>query len=334
VLTLIAATAPGYVRAQREIRMFAEEVNRHAPPVPSPGYDSAEEMTKAAAAGKLAVAEWNVPVPEGVEETRNIEFGKGGGRPLLLDLFKPAGLNEAVPGIVFIHGGGWLEGAKEDIRHFATHCAKRGYVTVSIEYRLSPEAPFPAQAQDAKCAVRWVRSHAAELGVDPERIAVAGASAGAHIAMMTAYASDSAEFEGAGGWAGTRSEVQAVIEVYGPTNLAAPYFRDAEFVQMLMGGETYTDAPEAYEAASPLTHVTSHAPPTLIIQGTTDKLVPVAEADELAKKLDEAGVPYLYDRIEGWPHAMDCSVAVKARCLHFIDAFLDKFLPLPANAKE
>lgn len=284
-------------------------------------------MGKAAQAGELALSPWNLPTPEGLIEKKDIKFCTNGDKFLTLDLFTPSGLVKPVPGIVFIHGGGWGSMTKDDIRHFAIGCAQMGYVTTTINYRLLQEAPFPAQVQDAKCAVRWMRAYADELNVRPESIAVGGLSAGGHLALLVGYTPEVKEFEGAGGYAGTSSRVQVVLDVYGPTNLAAPYFRDNGAIVALIG-KSYQDDPKAFVRASPLSYVTEDVPPTLILHGTTDTIVPVSESDQLAAKLKECGVPYLYDRLDGWPHGMDLSTAVRDRCLHFMKAFLDRYLPI------
>jgi dipeptidyl aminopeptidase/acylaminoacyl peptidase len=118
------------------------------------------------------------------------------------------------------------------------------------------------------------------------------------------------------------------MDVYGPANLASPHFRVWDIVKHLVGDRNYADDPEAFERASPLTYVTKDVPPTLILHGSSDEIVPVEDSDQLAAKLKECGVSFLYDRVDGWPHGMDFSAALKARCMHFMKAFLDRYLPI------
>ena len=127
-----------------------------------------------------------------IEFRKDVVYGTGGGENLLLDLAMPAGLTQPVPGVVWIHGGGWRGGNKGEFEKLIRDSARAGYVAVSIEYRLAPKHVFPAQVEDCKCAVRWLRANASKLHVDPNRIGVVGSSAGAHLSMMLG-AMDSAD---------------------------------------------------------------------------------------------------------------------------------------------
>ncbi len=272
-------------------------------------------------------------MPKGVKLLTDLTYGTGGDRALKLDLYKPVTMKTKVPALIFIHGGSWKGGNKNMYRPYATRYAQKGYVVASISYRLSGEAPFPAAIQDAKCAVRWMRAHAAEYKVDPNYICVLGGSAGGHIAMMVGYCPDEKEMEGSGGYENFSSRVQAVVNIYGPCDLAVPVLRDAESIRKFLGGRTYDEAPELYKKASPFYYLTKNTPPTLILHGTLDSLVPINQSDELAKRLKETGVPYTYDRLEGWPHVMDMAEIVFNRCVFFIDRFLAENMPVPEPVK-
>jgi acetyl esterase/lipase len=153
-----------------------------------------------------------------------------------------------------------------------------------------------------------------------------GQSAGAHLALMVAYSPDEPGLEGTGGHAGTSSRVHAVVNFYGPADLTAPLVSRRKAVRQFMGRSSQREAPDLYAAASPILYLTSDDPATLIVHGTADDVVPVEQSDRLAAALDEFGIPYVYDRQEGWNHAMDVWGPVNERCLYVMDRFLEKFL--------
>ena len=270
---------------------------------------------------------------EYVEFIKDIEYGKVGDRSLKLDLYRARKHDRKtlVPGLIFIHGGGWSGGDKEVYRVHASRCAQRGYVAVSVAYRLSGEAPFPAAVEDCKCAVRWMRAKGSEYGIDPDNIAVLGGSAGGHLAMMVGYSSDVKELEGTGGHQGVSNRVQAVVNLYGPCDLTVPFAQKSPLVWQFLGGKKYREAPDLYAKASPVHYLTKDDPPTLIMHGTLDETVPINQSDILAAKLKELGLTYEYDRLEGWPHTMDAAEVVFNRCAFLTDEFLAKHIPLPSK---
>ena len=297
------------------------------PPPAPPGFKSQDEAMVAAMSGQIKVFMPGspVPIPTGVVETKDIEYGKVGDRALLLDLYAPEKIEKPVPGLIFIHGGGWKSGSRTDYKYYTVRYAKRGYVVATISYRFSGEAPFPACVQDAKCAVRWMRANAAKYNVNPDKIAVIGGSAGGYLSMMVGYSSDVPELEGAGGYPGVSSRVQAVVDLYGPGDLFSEGARNVDVVKNFIG-KPYDQAPKLYEQASPITYVTKDDPPTLIFQGTVDDTVPVAQSDKVAAKLKEVGVPCEYEKFEGWPHTMDIVIDVNVRCQWFMNKFFDRYL--------
>jgi acetyl esterase/lipase len=294
------------------------------PPAP-PGYASEEEVRSAFLAGKLTMVDLTIAVPGTVEVEKDVEYGKGGDVALKLDLYRPKERTKPLPAVIFIHGGAWRSGSRDMYHYYCVKFAERGYVAATISYRLYRVAPFPAAVQDAKCAVRWLRANAEKLGVDPNRIGVAGGSAGGHLSMMVAYASDTPELEGTGGFADTNSRVQAVVNIYGPTDLTTEDARTDNAVSDFLG-TTFDKAPDVYRLASPITHVSEDDPPTLILHGSIDSTVPIDHAEFLAERLKKTGVAFDYDRVEGWPHAMDIEANVNRHCLAKMLEFFDTHL--------
>ncbi len=326
LLVACAGTAPA---EEVDDTAFAAKVIAEAPAPPKQKASSLLGMFVAGGTGRLKIIDLKMPVPENVVVKEDVEYGKVGNRSLLLDLYSPKEVPKPVPGIIFVHGGGWVIRDRKDFRYHALCYAKRGYVATSINYRLAQHAPFPGAVQDVKCAVRWMRANASTLHVDPEKIALVGASAGGHLSLLAAYATDVPEFEKVGGHPEMDSSVQAVVDLYGPPDMTAGYVRHAAYFIGFFGKDWYRRNRELYRKASPIYHVDSSDPPTLILHGTKDSIVPVEESDRLAAKLEEAGVPYVYDRLDGWPHAMDFALEVNKRFQYFTDAFFSRYLPLP-----
>jgi len=299
------------------------------PPQAPAGYPNSTAALLAIQLGTLKLVDRTPPVPESVELQADVEYGKVGDRSLVLDLYSPKDRSKPLPGLIFIHGGGWKGGKKDDYRVYGIHYAQRGYVVASVGYRLSGEAIYPAAVNDVKCAVRWMRASAEKIGVDPDRLGVIGGSAGGHLSMMVGYSSDVPELEGDGGNAGVSSRVQAVVDIYGPVDLTTDFVRqnqDAGSLTRRFFGGPIDEKLELFQQGSPINYVTKDDPPTLILHGTIDDTVPIDQGDMLAAKLEELKIPYVYDRLPGWPHAMDASVPVNERARWFMDRFLDRFL--------
>ncbi len=276
-----------------------------------------------------------------VDFRENVEYGTGAGETLFLHLAVPKGLTEAAPGLLLIHGGGWQGGDKNSFKKVCQEAAAAGYVAASVGYRFAPKHPFPAQVEDCKCAVRWLRAHAAELNLDPSRIGAVGASAGAHLAMMLGTMDSSDGLEGAGGWADQSSKVQCVVSYFGPTNLtyldlsqnpsrkyiSEPIVRS--ILEKFVGGKAEEHATELKQA-SPITYVNAGDAPMLLFQGTIDPLVPYDQATQMANALTEAKVPGRVEILLGRGHGWGGEEMERTQEVTF--TFLDEILR-PADDK-
>jgi len=256
----------------------------------------------------------------------NIVFGKGGDIDLLLDVYHPpAGVTPKRMAIIHLFGGGFFSGNKNagyivnDVRALG----RLGYTNISANYRLQAQGSWPAQIHDTKAAIRWVRANAAKIGIDANRIAIAGYSAGGLLSLLAAGTNGVAEFEGNGGNSGVSSNVQAGIGVYPLAN-----------VQMAAGLFPNTLAAEertkAMQAAAPTTYIGKNFAPTIFVHGTADTTVPMSSSIDFFNKLHDAGVPAALTLIQGAAHAFDNSaldaIEVMARS---IDVFLDRLIVNP-----
>ena len=233
---------------------------------------------------------------------KDVEYGTGGGEKLYLDLAKPVGIEVAAPAVIFIHGGGWAGGNRQDLHGEIRRMAAEGFVTATITYRLAPKHRFPAQIEDCKCAVRWMRAHADRLHVDPERIGALGLSAGAHLSMMLGAMDAADGLEGDGGWPDQSSKVQAVVSYVGPTNLVGEYPEISQRIVSNFIGGSLADVQDTYALASPITYVNAGDAAMLLFQGTTDVLVPYDQAFQMARALDEAKIPGRVELLVGHGH--------------------------------
>ena len=271
-------------------------------------------------------------VPEGVAVLHDVVTGKGGNRDLHAEIAYPKNAPGLLPAIVYIHGGGWLKGSQKGPR--IAQFAKSGYFVASIEYRLSNEAKWPAQIEDCKLGVRWLRANASLYHVDPNRIAVWGDSAGGHLAACIGTMGDEKEFEGNGGYPGVSSAVQAVVDFYGPTDLTVPASESTpKLTQLTEGllGKTLAQDPTLWKQCSPITYVKAGDPPFLIAHGNSDILVPVAQSVRLDAALAKAGVPHQLIIVKNAGHVFKPMPGTTidpshADILKSVFAFLDTYL--------
>jgi acetyl esterase/lipase len=247
--------------------------------------------------------------PPGVELIHDVEIGKGGGRALHAEIARPAAPSaKPMPAVLWIHGGGWSGGSHRG--NGALWLATQGYFTASIEYRLSGEATWPAQIEDCKLGVRWLRANAARYNVDPDRIGCWGSSAGGHLVACLGTMDD-ARFEGCGGYEGVSSRVQAVVDYCGPADMTAGSAgiqgaKDDNDSKALLGlfGKPFKKKPELWREGSPIVYVKPGCPPFLIVHGDADKTVPFAHSERLEAGLKKAGVPVEFLRVKGGGHSM------------------------------
>lgn len=265
-----------------------------------------------------------------VEE--NVVYGKGGDVELQLDIAKPEG-NGPFPAIVYIHGGGWQGGNRKMYRDDIEDAAQRGYVAATVTYRLvdtkkaeKDRVIFPAQINDVKCAVRYVRANAAKYHIDPNRIGATGASAGGHLVLMLGTTDTSQRLEGEGGNPDVSSRVQAVVNYFGPTDFPH-WYQTTEKIKPIAAaflGGTPDEKADDYKLVSPISHLSKDDPPILSIQGTVDPLVPLDQANRFDDAAKKAGVAHTLMVMEGQGHGFRGEPGKKAKNATF--EFFDKHL--------
>lgn len=253
-----------------------------------------------------------------IELRENVVYGKAGDQELTLHLARPKNAAEKLPALAYIHGGGWRGGNKDIHKADIVAAAERGYLAVSIGYRLVPTARFPAQVEDVKCAIRWLRAHASELSIDPGRVGAIGFSAGAHLSLLLGTMDSTDGLEGDSGWSDQPSKVQAVVAYFGPTNFVGVSFpiTSRQLVVDFLGGPEAEQA-EHYRQASPLTYVNSGDAPTLIFHGTADILVPYDQALSLGTALAKARVPGRVEMMLGAGHGWGSEETARTRTAGF-----------------
>jgi acetyl esterase/lipase len=262
------------------------------------------------------------------EVERDVEYGRVDDKPLTLNLFKPEGKQEGL--VVYVHGGGWRSGAKEDCPILSL--VRAGYVVASVDYRLTPQAPFPANVQDIKGAIRFLRAEGAMHGIESRRIAVIGSSAGGHLAALVGVSAGVAELEGnVGGHAGVPSDVQAVVSFFGASNLETILEQSTEFglsvrvpaLQLLLGGSP-REKPALARLASPVAHLDAKDPPILLVHGDADPQMPFQQSEELERACKAAGVPVVLHTVAGGRHGG--SEFYDATRMELVRSFLQKHL--------
>ncbi|MHC4443894.1 MAG: alpha/beta hydrolase fold domain-containing protein [Planctomycetota bacterium] len=243
---------------------------------------------------------------------RNLEYGRAGNKPLLLDLYLPPNPEgKPLPLLVWIHGGAWRKGSKANCSRVRGFLDK-GYAGASIGYRLSHQATFPAQIHDCKAAIRWLRANAKKYNYNPHRIGVWGASAGGHLVALLGTSGDVKELEGDLGTPGISSRVQAVCDLFGPSdflNRKPPSEIKTDLgrndskspVTMLLGGPVEQNQEKA-RLASPITFVSKDDPPFLIMHGDKDPVVPYRQSVLLYEALKKNGVEVTLHPVKGAGH--------------------------------
>ena len=247
----------------------------------------------------------------GVTLEKDVAFGKGGDIQLRLDIYRPPPGKANGMATIHIHGGGFTGGSKETLIERASPYAALGYVACAVQYRLVGQAKWPAQIEDVKAAIRWVRANAKTLGIEPERIGVAGYSAGGYHALFTAGTGDRPEFEGNGGNAGVSTKVAVCLAYYPATNIPS---------SMLPPG---SDA-AAQKAANATTYISAGSPPTVVFHGMKDTTIPIESSKRLVQQFQDAQVPVEFHAFEGVPHAFDSNPEFAVLAAQLADFFIDR----------
>ena len=254
---------------------------------------------------------------------KDVVYGKGGDTDLHLDIYKPTGAANKRMAIVHYHGGGFQGGNKNGLAGRLQAMSARGYTNIAAQYRLSANgaARWPTQMEDVKASIRWTRANAARLGVDANRIAVAGYSAGGHLALFAAGTANRPEFEGKSGNAGVPNDVAACLAYYAVTGSAWEGFR-RQFPMPEGSSE------EAWRAATPGTYAKSF-PPTVLFHGLADVTVPPESSMEFLKTLRDANVPSELHTFAGVPHEFVGIPEFAEATAQLADFFLERYVISP-----
>jgi len=253
-------------------------------------------------------------------------YGDAGGRPLRLDLYRPEAPNGAA--VLLVHGGGWSRGSKDMLGPASTLLAEQGFVVMAQEYRLIGEAPFPANIHDVKRAIRWAKENAAELGFDPERLCLEGHSAGAHLVLLAAGTSDDPALAPPEGLGSVSQEVAAVCAIYPPVLFHLGETRPSGSLpaRVLPGADA---SEEAAKLASPIEHVGPGYPPTMLLHGDADKVVPVSASRRFEEKLRSVGGKVDLHIYAGLPHGFANHPEIRPAMMRMIGGFFSRWAIAP-----
>ncbi|HEX2382868.1 MAG TPA: alpha/beta hydrolase [Acidimicrobiales bacterium] len=266
----------------------------------------------------------------GVVSVRNIVFAIYGKKKIKLDVVKAddARPGDLRPGVLQIHGGGWVMGDKrEQGIPLLQHLAANGWVGVNANYRLSPKATFPDHLIDLKRAIAWYREHAEEHGADPDFLCVTGGSAGGHLCALVALTANDVEYQE--GFESADTTMHAAVPFYGVydftnRNSTWPKRTIRQFFEPVVMKKKLSEDPEAFAKASPMDQVRKDAPPFFVVHGDLDTLAPVADARDFVDKLRAVSdAPVLYAEMKGAEHAFDVFPSYRtARVIEGIERFL------------
>lgn len=240
------------------------------------------------------------------ETIPGIEFASVDGLSLKLDLHRPE--REKPPLVVYVHGGAWRAGSRDDVPVLGL--LDHGFAIASVDYRLSPQARFPAQIHDIKAAIRFLRARAGELKIDATRIAIIGSSAGGHLAALTGVTNGHEELEGrVGDHLDQSSRIDAIVSFYGASNLQSILGQSTEFglgvrvpALKLLLGDVPDKQPILAKLASPVAHLDAEDPPLLLIHGDADPQMPPAQSEEFREACKKAGMPVELVTLPGAKH--------------------------------
>ncbi len=256
--------------------------------------------------------------PDRVAREEGIVVGMGGGRELRADVFLPPKPVANGAGVLLVHGGGWIGGDRTQLHGYGVLLGRVGYTCVACEYRLAPDAKWPAQIEDVRVAFEWMRSHAGDLGIDTDRIAVEGNSAGGHLALYLA---------------GTTPGIAACVAIYPPADLqrrhvVASTQARVSPVKLLMPSLE----PAALAEASANTYVSADFPPTMLIHGNADTVVDVSQSLRMYEQLVDAGAKAELHIFEGMPHSFDRESGPGRQCASLMQLFFARHVLERAQA--
>lgn len=242
------------------------------------------------------VSPTRIATPARYPVTTRVDIAYGPLPEEVLDLCLPVGSSTPRPGVVLLHGGGWIAGDQHQDDNTCSYLASMGFVAASINYRLAPAHIWPAQLVDAQLAVRWLRAQGPTIGLDPRRVCSLGDSAGGHLAVFLGVLAAIHRGDEAAVLATESPSVACVVDEFGPTDLAALNMTayQLSIVHSLLGGATPQSDPALYRDASPLFDVSAQSAPTLIIQGTQDDVVPPSQSLALQQAFDRVHIPVQY----------------------------------------
>ena len=278
-----------------------------------------------------------------VERERGVVFHREERRLVRLDIYRPrcpASIGERRPAVIQVHGGGWIAGSRlEQGIPLLNHLAANGWIGFAVDYRLSPRATMPEHVIDVKRAIAWVRAHADELGVDPERIALTGGSAGGHLTALAALTADDKTLQP--GFEDADTSVAAAVPFYGiydftdPDTLYSPGIRDWLLPRVIFK-RSFDEAPELYRAASPFHRVHAGAPPFLVFHGDEDSLVPIGDARAFVDRLAAVSEnPARLVVLRGSEHAFDLFPSLRtAQVVEGIERFLRATVKPPPDGPD
>lgn len=260
----------------------------------------------------------------GVVREQNLVYCVHGGEALRLDLARPGRAANA-PVILFVHGGAWVEGSRDAYSSEIVEAAQAGYVSATVDYRLSRDGrnPFPAHLADIQCAIRWVRANAAALGADPARIGIAGGSAGGHLSLLAGLAPGLVPPGAEEPFAQYSATVQAVVNFYGPTDLLAMLHETPNL------GPTIRSVFADPWTASPIAYVSRESPPILTLHGSEDDTVSYLQALRLDQRAREVGARHELVRFEGEGHGFTPAHRLEANAVMM--RFFDRVFSHPAK---
>ena len=315
-----------------------EDDDETSAPEPCPAFKATAALAFFILAhSQLAMAQ--APIEDGMSISHDLAYG-----PLpeqRLDIYKPSAFSGPIPGVIVIHGGGWTGGDKEAMLPICRMMARAGLLGATINYRLATNKTtanqWPAPLIDAQLAVRWLRAHAAETGLDKSRLCAFGESAGSHLAVFLAVRKTNEPEAGTAAFANESPSVLCAVDNFGPVDLSAPGPRLQRAAELLVGRRLDPDHHEAFEAASPQLQVTKDTGSIFIEQGISDQLVEPSQSWRLAEALFKNGVPFRFVSYPGghsWVGLTDAerSAYLAEERLYLLDILLPKGSQLPQPA--